>query len=252
MRVNFLTRLKVSAAALAGLGLAASVLTVRAHADQWDKKTMLTFNEPTQVSNTYLEPGTYMFILVTSSPGERHIVQIYTGDRSRLINTVLAIPSYHMNAAGDTEIAFWETPPGMAKAVRTWTYPGDNYGQEFPYPTNLRQVGAVTASASAIATPPAIKQPAPAATTAMPPAAPVAIAQTAPVETAPQPAPVEIAQNTPQNTPQDNAGQNNAAPQPSNQSGGSQTLPKTASLYPLSGLVGLLSLAGYTALRVKA
>jgi len=248
MSLSFLKRIGVSAAALAGIGLAASILTVRAHADQWDKMTLLTLDEPTQVSNTYLEPGTYMFKLANS---DRHIVQIFTEDRSRLINTIIAFPSYRVFPTGDTQISYWETPPGTVKAVRTWFYPGDHDGQEFRYPTDLREIAAVIplpaiapeppVSESALTPPPAADQQEPPAAQALeqaPPAeqAPVEIAQNAPQETAPQieQAPVEIAQNAPQD---------NADP---------QTLPKTASPYPLFGLGGLFALGLYAVLRIKA
>src|SRR5580658_4317609 len=142
MSLNFLKRIGVSAAALAGIGLVASTIAPRAKADSWDKMTLLTLDEPTQVSDTYLEPGTYMFKLANSS-SDRYIVQIFTKDRSHLINTILAIPSYRVFPTSDTQISYWETPPGMAKAVRTWYYPGDSHGEEFRYPTNLRQVALV-------------------------------------------------------------------------------------------------------------
>ncbi len=100
--------------------------------------TLLTVDQPIQVSNTYLEPGTYMFKLADSQ-SDRHIVQIFTKDRKRLINTIIAIPSYRVEATGRTQFTFWETPPGFAKAIRMWYYPGDNFGQEFRYPTELRQ-----------------------------------------------------------------------------------------------------------------
>jgi hypothetical protein len=224
----------------------------RAQADQWDKMTLLTFNEPTQVSNTYLEPGTYMFKLANSE-SDRHIVQIFNRDRSHLYNTILAIPTYRVFPASDTEITYWETPPGSAKAIRMWTYPGDHYGQEFPYPTQLKQVALVTPPPPAPALapapestltppPPADFVPAPqAAVEPAPPAEqpPVEIAQNAPQETAPEvpQAPVEVAQNTPPPSPQTNA---------------SQALPQTGSSYPLFGLSGLFALGLYAALRVKA
>jgi hypothetical protein len=256
MSLNSIRKVGVSVSALAGLVLAASVVTFRAQADQWDKMTLLTLDEPTQVSNTYLEPGTYMFKLVNST-SDRHIVQIFTQDRSQLLGTILAIPAYRPFTPGDTEITFWETPPGTAKAVRAWYYPGDNFGQEFRYPTNLRQLALVTplpsiapaapAASEAALTPspiadqPASETPAPQVAEQAPPEpAPVEIAQNAPQETAPQ-APVEIAQN---NAPQDNSAQ-------ASQSDDSQALPKTASPYPLFGLGGLLALGLYGLLRIK-
>jgi hypothetical protein len=229
----------------AGIALLACVLAPRTQADSWDKMTRFTFDEPTQVMNTYLEPGTYMFKLANS---DRHIVQIFTADRSHLINTIFAIPDYRVVVTGKTQLTFWETPPGTAKAVREWFYPGEHDGQEFTYPTNLRQV--------ALVTPPALPAPAPPAPQAAVPEPQAQIAPPAPEPQAdlqPPPAadsqePVEIAQNTPPPAPPPAAAQ---APEPAPQSDQSQELPKTASPYPLVGLGGLLSLGLYFGLRMK-
>jgi len=249
MSSNFLKRIGVSGAVISGLVLAASIVTFRAQADDWDKMTLLTVDQPTQVSDTYLEPGTYMLKLANS---DRHIVQIFTKDRSHLINTIFAMPSYRVFRTSDTQISYWETPPGTARAVRTWYYPGDNDGQEFRYPTELRQIAAVTTPAFAPKPPPPLES------EATPPPAPIA-AEPAPLALEQAPAteqpPVEIAQNNPpqQTAPQAEQApveiaQNTApAPQPPE-----QTLPKTASPYPLFGLGGLFALGLYAALRLKA
>lgn len=242
----FRTKLGVSVAALAGIAATALLVVPRAHADSWDKMTRLTFTEPTQVQNTYLEPGTYMFKL---ADGDRHIVQIFNSDRSHLINTIIAIPAYHTNRVGRTVVTFWETPPGMAKAMRDWYWPGDYDGQEFRYPTNLRQVAAVTQTSFATpapAPPPAFTEPAPA-----PPAAEPEAQEVAPPQE--QQAPVEIAQNEvpPPPPAPEPAPQAAAADNQSQSSSQSESLPHTATYYPLAGLGGALCLALYLGLRVK-
>jgi len=243
MSSNFLKRIGISGAVVSGIVIAASIFAFRAQADQWDKMTLLTVDQPTQVSNTYLEPGTYMFKLANS---DRHIVQIFTKDRSRLINTIIAIPSYRVFPTSDTQISYWETPPGTAKAVRTWFYPGDHDGQEFRYPAELRQIAAVTPQPAFAPQPPpppeAEVTPPPAPVAAEPePPAPEALEQAPSAE---QP-PVEIAQNTAPPAPV-------AAPEPQPPSQTEeQTLPRTASPYPLFGLGGLLALGLYALLRVK-
>ena len=242
MRPNFIKRIAVSATVFTGIAVAVSIIPFRAQADQWDKMTLLTVDQPIQVSNTYLEPGTYMFKLADSQ-SDRHIVQIFTKDRKRLINTIIAIPSYRVEATGRTQFTFWETPPGFAKAIRMWYYPGHNFGQEFRYPTELRQLVAV-ATAPAPAPPPQVSEQAPPAEQSQ-----AEITQntqeTVTQETAPQAEqpPVEIAQNTPP--------ANNVAPQPPSQPEPPQTLPKTASPYPLFGLGGLFALGLYTVLRIR-
>jgi hypothetical protein len=119
--------------ALFGLGLffAASVPTVRA--DQWDKTTKITFNEPVQVPGKVLAPGTYVFKLLDST-AERHIVQIFNEDHSALITTVLAIPNYRLEPSGKTILTYQERPVDQPVALAAWFYPGDNFGQEFVYP----------------------------------------------------------------------------------------------------------------------
>lgn len=246
--MRFQRTIKLSLA-LSGVILAASLVAFRAQADSWDKMTRLTFSEPTQVMNTYLEPGTYMFKLANS---DRHIVQIFTSDRSHLINTVFAIPDYRLNVTDRTQVTFWETPPGTAKAMRAWFWPGDHDGQEFSYPTQLRQIAAVTSSAPSpvqapipLAAAPAVTEPAPQ------PEAQDLTPQPQAQEQQPQ-EPVEIAQNVPPPAPA--APPTQAAPEQtpnSNSDNSSNELPKTASVYPLIGLGGVLALGLYFGLRVK-
>src|SRR5579862_180441 len=136
-----------------GLGLAAGIFAFRAQASQWDKQTVITVDQPIQVTDTYLEPGTYVFRLADSS-SDRHVVQIFNADQKHLINTVMAIPNYRLQPTGDSRFTFWETPPGTARAMRAWFYPGDNFGQEFPHPKQLAML-ATAAPAPTVAPEPA-------------------------------------------------------------------------------------------------
>jgi hypothetical protein len=230
-----------------GLILASAIalcaIPFRVQADQWDKKTIITVDQPIQVTNTYLEPGSYVFKLVNSS-NDRHIVQIFNRDQNHLIDTVMAIPNYRLQPADRTQLTFWETPPGTARAVRAWFYPGDNYGQEFRYPTELKQL--------ALATPPPaplIQQPQPAVApeppVQAPPPAPEPAPQAEVTQPTPAPEPVEIAQAAPPPAPEPQAA---PAPEPAPQP---EELPKTASPYPLIGLAGLLSAGLFALLRIK-
>jgi hypothetical protein len=106
-----------------------------AMADQWNKRTILTVNEPIQVPGKVLQPGKYVMKLM-DSPSNRHIVQIFNEREDQLQTTVLAIPNYRLQPTGDTEFQWWETPAGQPRAMRAWFYPGDNFGQEFAYPKN--------------------------------------------------------------------------------------------------------------------
>jgi hypothetical protein len=115
------------------IALATLFVSSNANADVWNKATKLTFTEPVEVSGTVLQSGTYWFQLM-NSPADRHIVQVWNADRSRLITTILAIPNYRLQPTGNTVIKFAERPTGTPEAIRAWFYPGDNFGQEFVYP----------------------------------------------------------------------------------------------------------------------
>jgi len=104
-----------------------------ASADVSNKKTILTINEPLMVPGKLLEPGEYVLKLADSQ-SNRHIVQVFNKDESEVLTTILAIPNYRLQPTGDTRFGYWEMPAGTPKALRSWFYPGDNFGQEFAYP----------------------------------------------------------------------------------------------------------------------
>src|SRR5665213_2402359 len=116
-------------AAVVGIGSMGSAV-----ADQWDKKTTITIDEPMQLPTTVLQPGTYVIRLLATSSADRHTVQFFNKDENHLITSIEAIPNERVRATGKSVFAFWETPAGQPKALRAWFYPGDNFGQEFAYP----------------------------------------------------------------------------------------------------------------------
>jgi hypothetical protein len=102
-------------------------------ADEWNKKTIVTFSQAVEVPGKVLAAGTYTFKLL-DSPSDRHIVQIFNADGSQIITTILAINNYRLQPTGDTVMKFSETPGDAPEALRAWFFPGDNFGQEFVYP----------------------------------------------------------------------------------------------------------------------
>lgn len=209
--------------ACCGIALALGPIAVRSRADVWNKKTAITINQPMQVMDTYLEPGSYVFKLVNSS-NDRHIVQIYNADENHLIATLMAIPDYRVQPTGKSQFKMWETPAGYAVALRDWFYPGDNFGQEFPYPKHLRQLEV------AQVTPPPPPAPAPEPEVAQAPPPP-----------APEPQPQEEAQNTPP-PPPPAAEQPAPEPAPAPAPAPPKELPQTASNYPLIGFLAAIFL----------
>ena len=222
--------------ALASVGVLGIALAPTARADEWNKKTIMTVNESIQVPNKVLPAGKYVVKLL-DSPSDRHIVQIFNADETHLETTILAIPNYRLQPTGKTVFTFWETPPGQPKALRAWFYPGDNFGQEFAYPKSAAvQIAAVS------------HQPVPTTEATQPAEMPSAAVTTTP---APAEEPrQEVAQATPPPQPEPQAAPEPApapAPEPAP---APQELPKTASPYPLVGLIGLVSLGLYFVLHV--
>ena len=117
-------------------GLALSLLgflsTSTARADEWDKKTILTFSQPVEIPGHVLPAGTYMFKL-NDTMSDRHIVQVFNADGSQIIATVMAIPNSRLTATDETVIRFHEMRAGSPEAIRAWFYPGNTVGQEFVY-----------------------------------------------------------------------------------------------------------------------
>ena len=109
-----------------------ALVVPKARADEWDKKTTLTFNEPVQVPGTTLSAGTYVFKLADTS--DRRVVQIWNEDETKLITTIFAIADYREKTPDKTIVSFDERPTGQPEALKSWFYPGDNSGVEFVYP----------------------------------------------------------------------------------------------------------------------
>src|SRR5271154_6037253 len=115
---------------LVALG-ALAVLPI-AKADEWNQKTVFTFNVPVEIPGQVLPAGTYVFKLL-NSPSDRHIVQVFSKDETRLLDTFLAIPDYRLKPSDKPIIKFEERPAGSPEAVKAWFFPGKNYGHAFVY-----------------------------------------------------------------------------------------------------------------------
>lgn len=130
------------------LSLLGAAFTTGARADEWNKKTVLTFSQPIEIPGQVLPAGTYTFKL-TESPSDRHIVQIFNADETQIIATVLAINNYRLQPTGKTVVKFAERAADSPEALKAWFYPGDNFGQEFVYPKQ-RAVQLAVASNEAV------------------------------------------------------------------------------------------------------
>jgi len=209
---------KVCAIALCLLAIGV-VTAPSATADDWNRKTKVTFSEPVEVPGVgaqVLPAGTYIFKIV-DSPADRHIVQIFNEAEDHVFTTILAIPNYRLHATDKTVMTFRERPVGQPVALKAWFYPGRKWGEEFVYAKSRAAVLAKVVNEPVLATPIELE------------AAPIEALKTAPVVVIqPTGEVAEMAQVV--------------EPPPVI----AAKLPATASPLPLIGLLGMLSLgAGF-------
>lgn len=226
------------------VALMGAVVTPGAKADDWNKKTVVTFSAPVEIPGVHLTgwsvlpAGTYVFKLLDSQ-SDRHIVQIFTKDEKKIVATILAIPNYRLKATDKTTITFRERPAGEPEALRAWFYPGANWGEEFVYPKAKAMEIAKTTNTPVLST--SAEIPVEIAETVD---VPVAQLKQAPVM-AIQPSGEEVqlaevvtAPPAPMLTPTPDVQEADRA------------LPHTASSLPLIALLGLLALCGTLAFRI--
>jgi hypothetical protein len=121
------------------LALMGAIFSTGAKADDWNRKTVMTFSGPVEIPGVHLKgwavlpAGTYVFKILDSL-SDRHIVQIFNQDETLVYATILAIPNYRLKATDKTVVTFRERPAGEPDALRAWFYPGRNWGEEFVYP----------------------------------------------------------------------------------------------------------------------
>ena len=124
---------------LTSFGMVLFALLAEVHGAEPAKQTPFSINEPFEIPSMILEPGHYVFRLMEREP-QRNVldvfetVQLWTGDETRLLSTLLTMPNYDQPTTDKTVFTFFERGPKQPKALRVWFAPGRNYGQEFVYP----------------------------------------------------------------------------------------------------------------------
>jgi hypothetical protein len=238
-----------AAPAVIGMAILGAVFLPIAKADDHDKTTTITFSAPVEIPPVYitgmriLPAGTYVFKLVESS-SNRHIVQIFNKDQSKIYATVLAIPNYRLTPTDKTVITFNEGIKGTPEPIRAWFYPGANWGEEFVYPK------ATAVALAQVAKTPVLTVLADVTVEVPQPDAPEVVAQLQqlPVMAVrPTGEIVELAQVIQVAPPATIAAAPAAAPAPVRLA--ENKLPDTSSSLPLIALCGLLALGGGLTVR---
>jgi hypothetical protein len=220
---------KVNQLKIAGVIFVLSLVSLAfpsgAKADEWNKKTKVTFSAPVEIPGVgaqTLPAGTYTFKLADSQ-SDRHIVQVLSEDETHVYSTILAIPNYRLKQTDNTVMTFAERAAGQPQAIRAWFYPGNQWGEEFVYPKSRAMELAKVTNEPVLAMP----------------------LETEPTVTALKDVPVETVNPTGEEVASTAVAE--PAPVETATAATAEPLPHTASTLPLVGLIGLLSLgAGFT------
>jgi LPXTG-motif cell wall-anchored protein len=208
----------------------ALAITPQVKADEFNKKTTMTFSEPFEVPGVeaqILPAGTYVFKILDSLY-DRNIVQISYAEETHVYTTILAIANYRLKATDKTVLTFGERGEGQPQAIKAWFYPGETWGQEFVY-TKKRAI-----ELAKIVNEPVL-------------AMPIETTEAVPVETL-KTVPVAAVEPTGEEVPVTAVVE--APPAAVVAQARPQTLPQTASSLPLFALIGLLSLCAGFALLI--
>jgi WXXGXW repeat (2 copies) len=105
-----------------------------AHADSWDKKTIVTFNQDVAIPGQVLPAGTYVFKLLRSG-SDRFVVQVWTAHEEQLVASLLTAGDSFPNPSGDAYFVLdmSGTDEGDPPAVASWFFAGGNDGRDFIY-----------------------------------------------------------------------------------------------------------------------
>ena len=262
-----MTRVKLMTAA-AVVAVMTMVGGAAAQDTNTQERTFLTFSSAFELPGLTLQPGTYVFKLADT--GSRNVVQVWNRDEKEMLGHWTFVQASRNRVSDENVVMFKEMPAGTTPAVQYWYSPGERIGKEFIYPKDQAEriaratgVNVLTGEGSSVSSVNAQGQVTEWKREETQAAAAPAQADTNPVQSqvqqpAPQPeaqvaqAPEPAPAPEPAAAPEPVA----AAPAPVGTSGQAEsqvaradTLPATASPLALTGLLGLLSLAGAAGVR---
>jgi hypothetical protein len=268
------TRLVASVCGLLLTALVGATVQAQGLANQ---KTYFTFSQAVELpGGVTLPAGKYTFKLADTA-GSKDVVQVFNEDESKILAMFLTVSAQRLEAAEDSVITFAEAPASAPQPVRFWYYPGRRNGHEFVYPMDQARRIAQLTRTRVLATDAKISDQASADQAKVQVVEPSGATAEFDPSAAPEAA---RADSVPAQTPSPRAGpraatpdasaaaQTRVEPQPSTQErapaprgtsgqvpaesqSARNELPATAGVDPLIGLIGLISLGGFVAARLR-
>ena len=102
----------------------------RASESDWD--TFMTFSAPVEIPGMVLAPGKYEFRILDYT-GSGYLVVVRNSDGDYL--EAIQAESIHRTKTTDKTVVNLEIRnPKSPEAIKSWFYPGEDYGVEFVYP----------------------------------------------------------------------------------------------------------------------
>lgn len=279
-------RVTLIATALVLAVFAALAGGVTAQQTNTSERTFLTFSNTVEMPGLTLQPGTYVFKLADTA--SRNVVQAWNEAEDQILGQWLFVQAERSEVTSENVVMFRETSAGSTPAVQYWYFPGERIGKEFIYPKDqAMRIAAATGSsvltgegtevssidargnvtawekqqqaradATASDTPDAVASDRQGVVPGFPAATPDSSADstltTAPASSQPSAAAGSLAgnrgaQSEAVGTSAEAVGTSGARAE--SQVARADELPRTASPLALTGLIGLLSLAGALGLR---
>jgi hypothetical protein len=224
------------------------VFVPNVRASEFDKKTLVTFNQPMEVLGIVLPAGEYVIKRADRSLPD--VVRFTNAEENHVYATAFAIPIYRSKPASEVVIVTEERRSGEPEAIKEWFYPGDIVGAEFVYPKSSGTLIAMAIAPSTTAE--SASRPFDLTTAPAPPSQPLMTQNEEPAYGEAQPQqPVEIAQAPAPSEPVPVRAQSQPSQSEPEQEEtmGQEELPKTASSLPVAGFWGALAIMGGAILR---
>jgi hypothetical protein len=132
-----MARVKLVATALAFAAVAALSTGAAAQQTNVSERTFLTFSSAVEMPGLTLQPGTYVFKLADTP--SRNVVQVWDQDEKNMLGHWLFVQAERPEVTEETVVMFRETREGTTPAVQFWYFPGEKVGKEFIYPRDQAQ-----------------------------------------------------------------------------------------------------------------
>ena len=196
---------------------AALLLGASAAQGQYEQtKATLVLADRVEVPGAILEPGNYL-VRIADQQSTRNVIVFQSPDGTRTYATTIATPHRGEQVAHESEFTFYRMPEGQPRVLRSWFPANDVNGQDFYYSAErAAEIRRLTSQEVPV--------------------------QTAELSPPPAPAPVAVSAPPPPPPPAPIPSEATEATAPPVRAAASDTLPQTASPYPLIALLGATSL----------